>query len=165
MHTFPPKRSSAPTARSNQNNCKIIFYKKRRIAADGCRRIAVCSDFVPCSTAEPFYAISYSVKKRATPAGKLLALQAVCSPIAVKTVSKRYKRRGSICAISYAIKINAVALHFHRAAAFIFTVLTQKSKYRTTGCRKAVFLPESDEKEKALRFRSKILIPFFTFFS
>ncbi|MBQ2988671.1 MAG: hypothetical protein IJD59_06180, partial [Clostridia bacterium] len=54
-----------------------------------------------------------------TPAGKLLALQAVCSPIAVKTVSKRYKRRGSICAISYAIKINAVALHFHRAAAFI----------------------------------------------
>ncbi|MBR6745721.1 MAG: hypothetical protein IKM00_10990 [Clostridia bacterium] len=37
------------------------------------------------------------IKKRATPAGG-------CSPIAVKTVSKRYKRRGSICAISYAIK-------------------------------------------------------------
>ena len=44
--------------------CAISYgIKKRRIAADGCRRIAVCSDFVPCLTAEPFYAISYSVKK------------------------------------------------------------------------------------------------------
>ena len=41
------------------------------------------------------------IKKRATPAGG-------CSPIAVKTVSKRYKRRGSICAISYGIKKRAL---------------------------------------------------------
>ena len=78
--------------------------KKRRIAADGCRRIAVCSDFVPCSTAEPFYAISYSAKKRATPAGKLLALQAVCSPIQVWLVSQQCKRRGWFCVISYGTK-------------------------------------------------------------
>ena len=43
-------------------------------------------------------------KKRATPARKLLALQAVCSPIQVWLVSQQCKRRGWFCAISYGTK-------------------------------------------------------------
>ncbi|MBR6744125.1 MAG: hypothetical protein IKM00_02785, partial [Clostridia bacterium] len=66
--------------------------------------IAVDYDSVHGSTADLICVISYGIKKRATPAGG-------CSPIAIKTVSKRYKRRGSICAISYAIKkVKAIAL-------------------------------------------------------
>ena len=51
----------------------------------------------PAKRQDSRYADAYGAKKRATPAGG-------CSPIAVKTVSKRYKRRGSICAISYGTK-------------------------------------------------------------
>ncbi|MBR6743698.1 MAG: hypothetical protein IKM00_00570, partial [Clostridia bacterium] len=58
------------------------YLKKRRIAADGCRRIAVDYDSVHGSTADLICVISYGIKKRVTPAGS-------CSPTAVQPISKQ----------------------------------------------------------------------------